>query len=166
MRGTALILAALLTTAAHAIAQTTTSSVSYSTPDHGGTVIETAGGTDRIVVGYGRVQPSSSTTGWGCWVVRTSTRDTLGVIALTSFLRVRAPRAQGTLEHGRRTVALRPHTAAAEAGGRHALPTTRTRYLPIEHVRGLDRRQRLDSRSRSPHGEHPCSPSGRKAQLA
>ena len=62
MRGTALILAALLTTAAHAIAQTTTSSVSYSTPDHGGTVIETAGGTDRIVVGYGRVQPSSSTT--------------------------------------------------------------------------------------------------------
>ena len=62
MRGTALILAALLTTAAHAIAQTTTSSVPYSTPDHGGTVIETAGGTDRIVVVYGRVQPSSSTT--------------------------------------------------------------------------------------------------------
>src|SRR5205823_7139254 len=62
MRGTALILAALLTTAAHAIAQTTTSSVSYSTPDHGGTVIETAGGTDAMVVGYGRVQPSASTT--------------------------------------------------------------------------------------------------------
>jgi hypothetical protein len=62
MRRTALILAALLTTAAHAIAQNTTSSVSYSTPDRGGTVIETAGGTDRIVVGYGRVQPSSSTT--------------------------------------------------------------------------------------------------------
>ncbi len=62
MRGTALILAVLLTTAAHAIAQTATSSVSYSTPDRGGTVIETAAGTDRIVVGYGRVQPSSSTT--------------------------------------------------------------------------------------------------------
>ena len=62
MRGTALILAVLLTTAAHGIAQTTTSSVSYSTPDRGGTIVETVGGTDRIVVGYGRVQPSSSTT--------------------------------------------------------------------------------------------------------
>jgi hypothetical protein len=65
MRGTAFILAALLTIAAPAIAQTTVSSVSYSTPDRGGTVIETAGGTDRIVVGYGRVQPSSSTTPTG-----------------------------------------------------------------------------------------------------
>ncbi|MBI4471931.1 MAG: hypothetical protein HY646_04635 [Acidobacteria bacterium] len=41
--------------------QTSTNSVSYSTPDRGGTVIETAGGTEAIVVGYGRVQPAAST---------------------------------------------------------------------------------------------------------
>src|SRR5207244_278583 len=62
MRTTALILAVLLTIATHAIAQSTTSSVPYSTPDRGGTIIETAGGSDRIMVGYGRVQPSSGTT--------------------------------------------------------------------------------------------------------
>ena len=45
-----------------AFAQSSTSSVSYTTPDRGGTIIETAGGTDALVVGYGRVQPSTSTS--------------------------------------------------------------------------------------------------------
>jgi hypothetical protein len=59
-----LVLAALFALAitTHAFSQTATSSVSYSTPDRGGISIETTGGTDNIVVGYGRVQPVSSTT--------------------------------------------------------------------------------------------------------
>jgi hypothetical protein len=62
MRMTALFLAATLLTRANGFAQTTTSSVSYSTPDRGGMVVETAGGTAQVVVGYSRVQPASSTT--------------------------------------------------------------------------------------------------------
>src|SRR5437016_1700648 len=50
----------LLTITTHATAQS--SSVSYSTVDRGGAAFETAGGTDAMVVGYGRVQPSASTT--------------------------------------------------------------------------------------------------------
>jgi len=45
-----------------AFAQTSTSSVVYTTRDRGGVVIETAGGTGALVVGYSRAQPSSSTT--------------------------------------------------------------------------------------------------------
>jgi hypothetical protein len=45
-----------------AFAQTSTSSVAYTTRDRGGMVVETAGGTGALIVGYGRVQPSSSTT--------------------------------------------------------------------------------------------------------
>jgi hypothetical protein len=62
MRLTTLFLAAALITSAHAFAQTATSSVSYSTPDRGGMVVETTGGTNPVVVGYGRVQPAASTT--------------------------------------------------------------------------------------------------------
>ncbi len=63
MRKTAmLIVAAALIFAINASAQTTTSSVSYSTPDRGAASIETAGGSGTLVVGYGRVQPSASTT--------------------------------------------------------------------------------------------------------
>src|SRR5438094_167369 len=50
----------LLTITTHATAQS--SSVSYSTVDRGGAAFETAGGTDAMVVGYGRVQSSGSTT--------------------------------------------------------------------------------------------------------
>src|SRR6266436_7478876 len=45
-----------------AFAQTSTSSVAFTTRDRGGVVVETAGGTGALTVGYGRVQPSSSTT--------------------------------------------------------------------------------------------------------
>jgi hypothetical protein len=62
MRIRTLVLAAVLIAGAHAFAQTATSSVSYSTPDRGGVVVETTGGTDPIVIGYGRVQPAASTT--------------------------------------------------------------------------------------------------------
>lgn len=43
-------------------AQSSTSSVSYSTADRGGTIIETGGGAETMVVGYGRAQPAASTT--------------------------------------------------------------------------------------------------------
>src|SRR3989442_11310792 len=62
LRSIALFLAATLMITTHAFAQTVTSSVSYSTSDRGGTVVESAGGTNPTVIGYGRVQPSSSTT--------------------------------------------------------------------------------------------------------
>ena len=63
MRITALFAAAILVISMQGFAQTGTSSVSYSTPDRGGVVIETAGGTTPPpVVGYARVQPSASTT--------------------------------------------------------------------------------------------------------
>ncbi len=42
--------------------QSSTSAVSYTTVDRGGTTISTAGGIDAMVVGSARVQPSSSTT--------------------------------------------------------------------------------------------------------
>jgi hypothetical protein len=62
-RITALFIAAILMIGTRGFAQTATSSVSYSTPDRGGMVIETAGGTNNPpVVGYARVQPSASTT--------------------------------------------------------------------------------------------------------
>src|SRR5207245_9149580 len=55
---------AILLVSTQGFAQTGTSSVSYSTPDRGGVVIETAGGgtNNPPVVGYARVQPSASTT--------------------------------------------------------------------------------------------------------
>jgi hypothetical protein len=46
----------------HAIAQTSTSSVFFTTPDRGGAFAETAGIGETLVSGYSRVQPSSSTT--------------------------------------------------------------------------------------------------------
>ena len=61
MRTAPVLLAAILIMNGHAFAQTGTGSVSYSTPDRGGMVIETGGGTNPIVVGYGLVQPVSST---------------------------------------------------------------------------------------------------------
>src|SRR6266566_2094682 len=63
MRITAIFITAILIISAQSFAQTGTSSVSYSTPDRGGMVIETAGGANNpTVVGYARVQPSASTT--------------------------------------------------------------------------------------------------------
>jgi hypothetical protein len=63
MRLTAISVTAILMISAPGFAQTGTSSVSYSTPDRGGMVIETAGGANNpVVVGYARVQPSASTT--------------------------------------------------------------------------------------------------------
>ena len=46
----------------HAFSQTSTSSLSYSVADRGAVNVETAGGTDAMVVGYSRVQPAASTT--------------------------------------------------------------------------------------------------------
>jgi hypothetical protein len=43
-------------------AQTAASSVSYSTPDRGGMVLATPGGTNPIVIGYARLQPAATTT--------------------------------------------------------------------------------------------------------
>src|SRR5678815_2744720 len=54
---------ALLTTTSHANAQTlTTASVQYTTPFRGAASLQTAGLPAGTVVGYTRVQPSSSTT--------------------------------------------------------------------------------------------------------
>src|SRR5436190_2550620 len=61
MRSTPVLLAAILIMNGHALAQTATSSVPYSTADRGGAVIETLGGAGPVVVGYGRVEPASST---------------------------------------------------------------------------------------------------------
>lgn len=47
---------------ASALAQSGTSSVSYTAPDRGGTIVETAGGADTLVVGHGRVEPSAGAT--------------------------------------------------------------------------------------------------------
>src|SRR5438477_211326 len=61
MRITALFIAAFVLLSTQGFAQGT-SSVSYSTPDRGGVVIETAGGSSNPpAVGYARVQPSAST---------------------------------------------------------------------------------------------------------
>src|SRR6266446_4613044 len=63
MRTPVISIAAILLLSTHGFAQSASSSVPYSTPDRGGVVIETAGGTAKpAVVGYGRVQPSASTT--------------------------------------------------------------------------------------------------------
>ena len=62
MRETAMMVLAALTTVTPALAQTATTSVPYSTPDRGGSIIETAGGTGALVVGYARLQPSASTS--------------------------------------------------------------------------------------------------------
>ena len=57
----AFIITVLLAAQTVGFAQTTTSSVAFATPDRGGMLIETAGGTTPPVVGYARVQPSAST---------------------------------------------------------------------------------------------------------
>lgn len=63
MRIPVISIAAILLLSTHGFAQSASSSLPYSTPDRGGMVIETAGGTTRpAVVGYARVQPSASTT--------------------------------------------------------------------------------------------------------
>src|SRR5437588_2348479 len=63
MRIPLISIAAILLLNTHGFAQSASSSVPYSTPDRGGVVIETAGGTTKpALVGYARVQPSASTT--------------------------------------------------------------------------------------------------------
>jgi hypothetical protein len=69
MRSASVLLAGILIMNGHAFAQTGTTSAPYSTPDRGGAVIETAGGVNPAVVGYGRVQPASSTTPSGVAVL-------------------------------------------------------------------------------------------------
>jgi hypothetical protein len=62
-RITALFIAVTLMTNTPGFAQTTTTSVSYATPDRGGMVIQSAGGpTNPPIVGYAVAQPSASTT--------------------------------------------------------------------------------------------------------
>src|SRR5437660_11617778 len=69
MRTAPVLLAGILIMNGHAFAQSRTSSVPYSTADRGGTVIETLGGTNPIVVGYGRAQLASSTAPAGVAVL-------------------------------------------------------------------------------------------------
>src|SRR5262245_61546877 len=54
--------ALLVATSTHSYAQSTTSSVPYITPNRGGFTVQTLGGTDPLIVGYGRVQVASSTS--------------------------------------------------------------------------------------------------------
>ena len=56
-----LLLTEIFLISVSAIAQTT-NSVSFRTPDRGGTVIQTIGGTSQTVVGYALVQPSAGST--------------------------------------------------------------------------------------------------------
>jgi hypothetical protein len=63
LRITAILIATIVSVSRGSFAQTGTSSVQYFTPDRGGMVLETAGGTNNPpIVGYARVQPSASTT--------------------------------------------------------------------------------------------------------
>src|SRR3989442_1560247 len=90
MRTAPVLLAAILIMNGHAFAQTGTGSVSYSTPDRGGMVIETGGGTNPIVVGYGLVQPVSSTAPAGVAILDLRQNSVLvseaGVPAMTPIL--------------------------------------------------------------------------------
>jgi hypothetical protein len=62
-KGVLMACAALLAvTTTHIFAQSTTSFVTYATANRGGFSVETVGGTDPLVVGYGRAFPSSSST--------------------------------------------------------------------------------------------------------
>src|SRR5437879_9292187 len=61
MRTTIAFITAILATNTPGFSQNSTSSVAYATPDRGGMLIETAGGTNPPVVGYARVQSSAST---------------------------------------------------------------------------------------------------------
>lgn len=65
-KGVLMASAALLAIATtHTYAQTLRTSVPYATANRGGTTIETLGGTESLIVGYGRALPTASTTPTG-----------------------------------------------------------------------------------------------------